>query len=220
MSWFDLKQVTTAVGFPEGYLCELLHTTETEALIQKLSVWFPEIAVGVASSYLRPAFYADQVHFDGDASAQKDIVVFVIKHNGELVGMASFQREPNGKVLYGRVGALAAAHRRTGLASAIVRLQEGVARAAGMDATFVLATLSNPHIQLGYERIGWALVGIAPGYDREVDKNGEVKRVYEGIYAKALVSEDQFALPLAENLSPKTRALFDLLFPGKIVTAP
>ena len=76
---------------------------------------------------------------------------------------------------------------------------------------YVLATLKIPNMQLALERAGYQLVGFAPGYDREVVAAGVVKRVYEAVYAKVLVPEHGgLHCPDSKNLTPKTKALFDL----------
>jgi hypothetical protein len=216
MSWQNISNAIQTINMPDGYRFELLQTGEIEAIVSKLSKWFPEIAIGVASPYLRPTFYADKVYFDNGISSNNDIVVFAVKYDQELVGMVSCERELEGKVLYVRVAALSAEHRGSGVASTIIRLQEAVALATGMEMTYVLASLSIRQVQTAYEKMGWSLIGIAPGYDREVTKKGEVKRVYEAIYAKVLVADTEFTLPSVESLTPKTQALFDVLFPGKL----
>ena len=78
-----------------------------------------------------------------------------------------------------------------------------------------MATLKVPHVQRVFETLGWQLIGITPGYDREMVAPGVVKRVYEAIYAKVLVAETRLLRPSAQNLTSKTRAFFRLLFPGK-----
>ena len=70
-----------------------------------------------------------------------------------------------------------------------------------------------------FERLGWELVGIVPGFDQEMVAPGVVKWVYEGIYTKVLVDEVDFVRPLRSAMTPKTAALFDLLFPGKAIVA-
>jgi hypothetical protein len=41
---------------------------------------------------------------------------------------------------------------------------------------------------------------------------GVVKRVYQAVYAKLLVPEAEVLRPDPKNLTPRARALFDLLF--------
>ncbi len=72
-------------------------------------------------------------------------------------------------------------------------------------------------MQRAFETLGWQLIGITPGYDREMVAPGVVKRVYEAIYAKVLVAENGLLRPRARNLTRRTRAFFRMLFPRKRV---
>jgi hypothetical protein len=57
------------------------------------------------------------------------------------------------------------------------------------------------------------VAGIRLWHGREEIAPGVVKRVYEAVYAKLLVSDDEVHRPDPRNMTPKTKALFDLLFP-------
>ena len=48
--------------------------------------------------------------------------------------------------------------------------------------------------------------------DREMVAPGVEQRVYEAFYAKVLVPDEDLLRPDPENLSPKARALFDVIF--------
>jgi hypothetical protein len=65
-----------------------------------------------------------------------------------------------------------------------------------------------------FERLGWQLIGIIPGFDREMVEPGIVKRVYEAIYTKVLVDQEDFVRPRHSDMTQKTVALFELLYPG------
>jgi hypothetical protein len=67
-------------------------------------------------------------------------------------------------------------------------------------------------VQRAFERQGWRLIGITPGYDREFVAAGCIKRIYEAIYAKVLVASSALQPPNTENMTPRARELFDLLF--------
>lgn len=56
----------------------------------------------------------------------------------------------------------------------------------GMGMVYSLATLKAPYMAEKFERLGWRLIGIIPGFDREMVRPGVVKRVYEAIYTKVL----------------------------------
>jgi hypothetical protein len=78
-------------------------------------------------------------------------------------------------------------------------------------------TLKIPHVPLAFEALGWRLIGIAPGYDREMVAPGVVKRVYEAVYAKILVAECELLRPQTRNLTRGTRSIFRQLFPEQMV---
>jgi hypothetical protein len=71
-----------------------------------------------------------------------------------------------------------------------------------------------PHMQAKFERLGFQLIGIIPGFDREMVEPGVVKRVYEAIYAKVLVDDGDFLKPRYADMTPRTTELFALLYPG------
>ena len=76
-----------------------------------------------------------------------------------------------------------------------------------------LATLKIPHMQHALESAGFQLIGFTSGYDCEEVAPGDVRRVFEGVYCKVLVPEDELVRPDPANLTPRARALFDVLFP-------
>ena len=84
-----------------------------------------------------------------------------------------------------------------------------------MGAGFIygLATPKLPHIQLALEHAGYQLPGFAAGYDREMAAPGVVKRVSEAFDARDLVPDEDLLRPDPRNLSPKAKALIDVIFP-------
>jgi hypothetical protein len=74
--------------------------------------------------------------------------------------------------------------------------------------------LKAPHAQRAFERAGWQLIAIAPGYDRELVAPGVVKRVFEAVYAKVLVAPSGLLFPQPHNLTPRTQAFFNRVFGG------
>jgi hypothetical protein len=135
-------------------------------------------------------------------------------HGDELAGMGSWEREPDALSLYARLGIIAPDHRGAKIAVRAVEFTENLGRAMGAGFVYGLATLKVPHMQLALERAGYQLLGFAPGYDRELVAPGVVKRVYEAFYAKVLVPDEELLRPDPKNLSPKAKALFDMLFPA------
>jgi hypothetical protein len=68
-------------------------------------------------------------------------------------------------------------------------------------------------MQVSLESLGCQLIGFTPDYDREIVASNVVKRVYEAVYCKVLVPDDELLRPDPKNLTPKVKALFELLFP-------
>jgi hypothetical protein len=211
MKWAHTDEMATLAPLPEGYHYERLERSEIPALIAAIQTWHPDISVGAASCYLREDFYSNKVFLDGEA--EKDVCVLLFKCKDELVGMWSFEQEPEALAIYGRLMIIAPAHRGSKLASSATAGTERMGRAMGAEFMYVMATLKNPYMQLAMERAGYQLLGFTPGYDREIVEGNMVKRVYEAVFAEVLVPEHALLRPDPKNLTPKTKALFDLLFP-------
>jgi hypothetical protein len=218
MNWPTIEAMSTMHRLPEGYRYEQLARAEIPALIAGIEAWHPDIAIGIGSAYLRESFYFDKVFLRGEE--EKDFYVVLIQYGDELAGMGSWEREPDALTLYARLGIVAPAHRGTRIAGRSAEFTTNLARAMGAGFVYGLATLKMPHMQLAMERAGYQLLGFVPGYDREMVAPGVVKRVYEAVYAKVLVPEDELLRPDLANLSPKARALWELLFPDPDPTRP
>ena len=210
--WPSVEEITTRAPLPPGYRYQYLDRQQVPALIAALKAWYPGIVVGNASCHLRECFYTDKVCLDGQF--ERDCLVILFMQDDELAGVFSVERDADSEVLYGRIGAICPRHRGSRLSRNIVLLEEALGRAMGMGMVYGLGTLKYPHMQATFERMGWQLIGITPGFDQEVVAPGVVKRVYEALYAKVLVPE-QLLRPRAQNLTPGVKALFDRLFPGQ-----
>jgi len=211
MTWPTAEALTDAVPPPDGYRYGLLEHSEIPALVQALDDWFPGLAVGNASCFLREDFYTKHVFFGG--REDRDFLVILFKRGDAWAGVLAVERDKDSQVLYGRVGAISNQHRGAGLSKLIPPLMEAMGNAMGMGLVYGLTTLKAPYMQLGFEKAGWRLIGIMPGFDRELVAPGEVKRVFEAIYVKVLVTESEFLRPNLSGMTPATRALFELLFP-------
>jgi len=211
MKWPDPVALSAMWSLPDGYRNESLKRADIPALIAAINVWHPDVAVGAASCYLREEFYVEKVSLAGET--EKDVIVVVTRFNDELAGMGSWEREPDALTLYARFGAIAPEHRGAKLAVRAMEFGERLGRAMGAGFIYGMATLKIPNMQLALERAGYQLLGFTPGYDREVVAPGIVKRVYEAVYAKVLVTDEELLRPDPKNLSPKAKALFDVLFP-------
>jgi hypothetical protein len=203
--------LTAAVPLPHEYRYEVLKRSEVPALVAAIKECYPSLAVGNASCYLREEFYANRVYFEG--GADHDFFVIMFWHGENWAGMLSVERDRDSQVLYGRVGTITEAHRGARLSKLFPPLIEAMGNAMGMGMVYALATLKVPNMQIGFEKAGWQLIGIIPGFDRELIGPDDVKRVFEAIYVKVLVTEREFVHPGASGMTASTRALFELLYP-------
>ena len=211
MKWPGMETIATLTQLPEGYRFEQLRRSDIPALIECIQIWHPDNSVGVGSCYLRETFYTEKVFLREEA--EKEMYVVLIMHGDEMAGMGSWEREPDALTLYAKLGIIAPAHRGAKIAVRAVEFTENLGRAMGAGFVYGLATLKVPHMQLALERAGYQLLGFAPGYDRELVAPGVVKRVYEAFYAKILVPDEELLRPDPRNLTPKAKALFEVLFP-------
>jgi hypothetical protein len=211
MKWPGMETIATLTQLPEGYRFEQLKRSDIPALIEGIQTWHPDISVGVGSCYLREDFYTEKVFLRDEP--EKDMYVVLIMHGDELAGMGSWEREPDALTLYAKLGIIAPAHRGAKISVRAVEFTENLGRAMGAGFVYGLATLKVPHMQLALERAGYQLLGFAPGYDRELVAPNVVKRVYEAFYAKVLVPDEDLLRPDPRNLSPRAKALFEVLFP-------
>jgi hypothetical protein len=217
MKWPSIDQLSAMTPLPDGYRYDWLKRSEIPALIACIERWHPDIAVGGGSCYLREGFYNDHVFLEGET--EKNIIVGLFKYADELAGMWSLEQEPDALTIYSRLIIIAPEHRSAKLASKAVPLVELVGRAMGAEFLYGAATLKIPHVQHVLETGGWQLIGFTSGYDREQVAPGVVKRVFEAVFTKVLVPEEDLVRPNPDNLTPRARALFEVLFPNPQVVA-
>lgn len=210
MKWPTTSELSRLVPLPEGYCFTDLDRAMIPALISAIRVWHPAISTGVASCYLREDFYHRRVVLDGQND--RDIVVVPFTFAGQLAGVWSFEREIDSLAIYGRLIIVAPEHRGARLAAAAMKGTEDLGRAMGAAFLYAMATLKIPQAQRALEGAGYRLLGFFPGYDREEVAPGVVKRVYEAVYAKLLVPEEEVLRPDPRNLTPRARVLYTLLF--------
>jgi hypothetical protein len=206
----DVSRFAAAAPLTAGYRFELLRRDEIGAVIGVLQAWYRDVSLGSAACHFDECYYENEVLLED--SPQRDAIVLTLKSDAGLVGMFSCKLDQPTRSIYAGLGVAAAEHRGASIAHAGIMFVEAVALHLGMGFAYGMATLKHPYAQLAFERAGWRLVGIAPGYDRELIAPEVVKRVYEAVYAK--VFGDDLLRPLVHNMTPRTRALFSSLFSG------
>ena len=158
------------------------------------------------------------MYFD-DARA-RDVIVHLLKQGDELAGVHTCEFDRDSLSVYAGIAVATPRHRGANLAQAGIWFSETIGRRLGMGLAYGMATLKAPHAQRAFERAGWRLVGMAPGYDRELVAPGVVKRVYEAVYAKVLVADADLLRPQRRNMTPGTRAFFERVFPDPPLPQP
>jgi GNAT superfamily N-acetyltransferase len=211
MRWPTIEDLRRLVPLPPGYDYEQLKRADVPELIAAIERWHPDIKVGAGSAYLRESFYDEKVTLAGEA--ERDTFAVLFRHGGRMVGLWSWDRELDALAIYGRLLVVAPEHRGAKLAVSAMQGTERLARHCGGEFMYVMATLKIPSMAVALEHAGYVLLGFVPGYDREVAADGEVKRVFEAVYAKVLVPESALLRPDPANLTPRARALFEQMFP-------
>jgi len=211
MQWPTVEQVSAMATLPAGFRFEFLKREDVPELIENIARWHPDIAIGGGSCYLREKFYREEVQFAG--GPDRNVLVALFRRGDEMAGMWSWEKELDSLSLYARLIVISPEYRSAKLGTAVMPLAELVGRAMGAEFFFGLATLKIPHMQHALEGVGWQLIGFTSGYDQEQVSPGVVKRVFEAVYCKVLVPEEELARPDPKNLTPRTRALFDAIFP-------
>jgi len=209
MKWPTVDQLTHLAPLPQGYSYAFPTRAEIGRIIRALEQWYPGIAVGNASCHMRESFYTSRVYL-GDYE-ERDFLVTLLKCQGELAAIFSVERDVDSRVIYGRIGAIAPEHRGAHLSRALLALEEAIGRAMSMGMVYGLATLRHPYFQQTFERMGWQLIGIMPGFDQELVAPGEVRRVYEAVYVKVLEPSTLLA-PDKGSMTDAVRNLYALLF--------
>ena len=217
MKWPTVEQISAMTTLPPGFRFEFLRRADVPELIEAIARWHPDIAIGGGSCYLRESFYEAQVQFAG--GPDRNVLVALFRHGDEMAGMWSWEKEPDSLSLYARLIVIAPEFRSAKLATTVMPLAEVAGRAMGAEFFFGLATLKIPHMQHALESVGWQLIGFTSGYDQEQVAPGVVKRVFEAVYCKVLVPDDELVRPDPGNLTPRARVLFDALFPAESAAA-
>ncbi len=211
MRWEEALRALSEMIPATGYTLMQLRKEDVGSLTEALRAWYPDIVVGSESCHLEPSFYhARAALADGDLAL--DILPIVAKHGDSLAAMITFERNTAARTITSRMGAAAPAHRGSGISMLGPTLLERFGRAMGAELAYYYATLKSRHQQVLAERNRYTLVGIVPAFDRDMVRPGEVRRVYEAIYAKVLVEGTNVEVPGADALTPRTRAVWDALF--------
>lgn len=209
-AWPTPETMGQVLSVPAGVTLRGFRTEELEELPALLEGWYPAIRVGAESVFLDRDFL--RLHL---STAPGNIWACAICLERAVVGFQAFEREDASRTLHGRLGVLAP-DARAGLLGALgFPLFEALGAAIGAESLQVFVTLASKGQQLFAERRGFTLAALVPGFDRDALPDGSVKRVMEALYVKSLVPESEVRWPDPEALTPRTRAVFAVLFPHR-----
>jgi hypothetical protein len=204
--------VLPRIGLPEGYVLDQMTRDDVPVITANLARWYPEIQVGLESPHLQPEFYLRQTQLEGVSEERAILPIVIRARDAGVVALITYERNVEARTISCRMGVLAPEQRTAQLVLAGPLLLEELGRALGAELAYYFATLKTRHQQVIAERRGFQLVGILPGYDRAVTAQGVIKRVYEALYLKLLVSDDEVQLPPVETFTARTRAVWSALF--------
>lgn len=216
-TWPSLAELNSAVTCPAGLTLGWLTKLDIEPLVGNLRQWYPDIVIGSESCHLTADFYRNECALGPEPRFDRDVLPLVLKRDDSIVWFITLEKEMGGKTLTARMGAIDPRERGAGLAMLGPQILEACARVGGFGLAYYFATLKIPHQQVCAERSGFSLVGIIPAFDLDMVRPGEPRRVFEALYAKVLVSSEQIEIPSMKNLTPKTKALYEMLFVTKPV---
>lgn len=211
-SWERALAVVASSSLPAGYTLAQMAHADVEHVVAALPRWYPDIRVGMESPHLREDFYLNETQLV-EVTEERALLPLVIRHGSDgVVAVITYEHQLLARSITCRLGVLAPEHRSAALALLGPMLLEEIGRAIGAELAYYYATLKTRHQQVIAERRGFQLVGIVPGHDRDALGEGQVKRVYEALYAKLLVSSDEVFVPPQDALTARTRAVWAALF--------
>jgi hypothetical protein len=208
MHWPSIAALSSALSLPTGVVLRQFRASELDALPALIRAWYPAVSVGAESVFLDPAFLLREVAHEGHDA---DIFAFGIHQDAELVGMMSFERESAARTLHARLGLIAPSARAGFLGALGFVIFEALGRMVGAELCMSYVTLAGRHQQLFARRRGFRLVGVVPGFDRDLQPDGTVRRVTEALYVKSLVPDADLLPPALEHLTPEVQQLLALV---------
>jgi hypothetical protein len=213
MRWAPIEALLSGLAIPEGIYFEQLGRSGIDEVIQRLRVWYPDIAVGAESRHLDREFYEREYSL---AAGDEDrrLYGFVCRgtDSGEMVGFMSLEKNVRARQIWSPMGAVEPTKRGAGIGQFGAVILEHVGRAIGAEVAFYQVTLKTNRQQKNAQRHGFKLCGILPAIDRDEISPGLVRRVYEGVYVKVLAPPSEVELPLWANLEEPARKLWRAVF--------
>ncbi|MGY1919633.1 GNAT family N-acetyltransferase [Pseudomonas tolaasii] len=207
--WPELSQLPPDTLTPPIYQWERLAREDIAQVCAHFRRWYPDITVGSARYFCDEHFYATRVCLAGEDD--RDVIVFIARHAGEMVAAVALEKNPDNNVLYNRVGACDPAHRGTGASGFMLYIMDALAVHMEFAMVWNIVTLKSRAAQRLIERADYEPVGIVPYSDRELNAGGAVTHVSEIIYVKLFKTPVPLSPISTENMTDKVRALWHSL---------
>ncbi|MBS1984090.1 MAG: hypothetical protein JST16_07945 [Bdellovibrionales bacterium] len=220
MKWRQLEEILPGITLPKGHTIHKLLPEDVSWFTTALRDWYPDIQVGTESRFLNPDFYREQIFVgpnqDSDAGRFFPVICRV---DGEVAAWLVLYKDDDALTISSPMAGVVPEFRKEGVGLIFSRLLEAMGRAIGAELATVVTTLKMKGTQRILEEQGFQIVGILPAVDRDLVAPGKVRRVYEAVYSKLLVSSDNVLVPDRDCMTPRTQALFQFLFANQTKVA-
>jgi GNAT superfamily N-acetyltransferase len=206
-TWPDVAQLGRRLGLPAGVTVRAASRADAPWLTSLPPAFFPELPYGAPASLGSLRFYEEHVALHGEAQSltERPCQVFLFEQDAQPILLCVLSYEAWSGTLRCEYGAVAAAHKRRGLATLALRLVRLIGDAVAASAIQVFATLRHPAVQRACERAGFHLWGVLPAFERYEAAAGGVKRGSQALYGISRIPPARSHWPAAASL-PAHRA--------------
>lgn len=209
IAWPSLSELPENTITPRDYEYEQLRRTDVATLIALIGEWHPDIKVGTGKAFIDSEFYDRRVSYLGES--QKDVIVYVGKHEGIIVCALCLELNPEARVLHSRLGVCAPAHRGTGATLFARYVVDALAAKMGLVMAYSYVTTKSKAMQQFTERAGFHPVGILQFSDIELNSDGKPMHVTEAIYAKYYGALDDLSPLSPDTMTPALQRVWEVV---------
>jgi len=211
MRWVRIEKLVSEMKVPQAYSLRSLRRSEISSVIKRFLEWYPGVRLGSESRFVKKKYYTDHSFMvRGQEDRKYYPIVFTQKKDDGVIGLVVVKKDSYTRTVMGFTGALDPEHRGLGIAHGGPMVVEALGRKMGAEFAYFYASLQIPHTQRAAEKMGFSIAGILP-HDLDVDRSGKIKRVYEALYAKLLVSKSSLIEPNESAMTERTKLIWSAL---------
>lgn len=217
MNWPTLELISRNIGFPSTFRMTPLKPEEGASFARALAEWYPDIRVGSESRFLDPEFYSKEIFAPGAPETRRFLpIVYRPPGSEDIAGWIFLEKNEDALTVTSPMAGVATAYRKTAreLVPTGPKILAEAGRLMGAGMAYYISSLKYGVLQKIAEEAGFKITGIFPAFDRDMVREGEVKRVYEIFYAKVYAQPDEIELPNLDSMQPETMKLYRFLFGG------